>query len=141
MNRFFQLALRRTSGFRIHALVALFLFGYLASFSHDVSVRHTICEAHGDWMHDAAATSEADAALDPSDGTPQLRSMPLHADDLHEHCGLVVVSRSARGPAPSSPLVICAPLIDSVHLLVHYATPARKVLDRSTPARGPPTNV
>lgn len=125
---------------RIHALAALFLFGYVASFAHDVSVPHSICAEHGESIHGTSTAISVETALISDAGEPQVRSDPEPSEDPHEHCCLVVVSRNAGGPGLSSSLSISAPLPALVHVVVAYATPVREILIRSTPARGPPTN-
>ena len=140
MKRFLQRLLRRTSGLRLHALAALFFLGYFASFAHDVSVRHTLCVEHGEWVDDASSTAEVGSAPASEDGSPQIRSVPRAAQDPHEHCAIVLVTRGARWLAANAPTAIHAPVLDRPCDEVVCARAVSEVWIRSTPARGPPAS-
>lgn len=138
VKRTLQRVLSRTASLRLQLLALIFLLGYMASFAHDVSVGHRLCEAHGEWVHDSAAVHEHGPDTTREDGTPQFRSSPLPARDLHEHCALVLVSRGARWLAASPPPAIAGPLLDRPSDDPSYVPPARAVRDLATPSRGPP---
>ncbi len=138
VNRFLQRALRRTSSLRLQLLAILFLLGYVASFAHDVTVRHSLCIEHGEWEHDPVAVQESGLAHASDDGTPRIRSLPRTTEEPHGHCAIVTITRQLRWLAPETPLAISGAVLAGLHDVVAYATPVREVCNRSAPARGPP---
>lgn len=138
MNRYIQRVLRRTTSLRIQALAALFLLGYVASFAHDVSVRHTLCADHGEWMHDATAEHASVSTHAVDDGTPRIRSTPQETESAHEHCCIVIATRGGRWLAPNAPIAISAPVFVGLCDVVAGATTVPLVCSWSPPARGPP---
>ncbi len=136
--RFLKRALRRTSSLRLQLLALLFLLGYVASFTHDVTVHHSLCAEHGEWEHDPVAVQDAGPAHASEDGGPMLRSLPRTTEEPHGHCAIVAITRQVRWLAPEGPLVISGPGLAGLCDVVAYATPAREVCNRSAPARGPP---
>ncbi|MCE9595610.1 MAG: hypothetical protein K8S98_15590 [Planctomycetes bacterium] len=141
MNRSFQRVRRGSASLRLLALALLFVSGYFASFAHDVTVSHTLCAAHGEWVHDADASTVHEHAASSDDAAPRVRSAPGTSEGAHEHCGIVLVSRGERLLAPDALFGVAAPVLESPCSEVAYATPVREARIRSTPARGPPTVV
>ena len=138
VSRFLKRTLRRTSSLRLQLLAILFLLGYVASFAHDVTIRHSLCVEHGEWEHDTSVAHGGELGHAPDDGTPKWRSLPRTTEEPHEHCAIVTITRQLRWLAPEAPLATCEPVLVGVHDDVAYATPAREVCNRSAPARGPP---
>ena len=111
----------------------------MASFVHDATVRHSLCVAHGEWVHEAEPSHQVATAHAHDSAVPQLRPVPQGPEESHEHCAVVNVTRGTRWLQPSTPFAISRPALDVVRELAPEAAPVREVRIRATPARGPPS--
>ncbi len=122
-------------------LAALFLIGYLASFFHEVTVRHTLCVEHGEWVHEAEAVDAAELTASDFDSAPHVQATQRSSVAPHDHCSIVVASRESRGVAPSSGFELAnfAPEVGVVVDLLHAIAQDERV--STSFARGPPSIV
>lgn len=141
VNRSSQRVGRRRPSLRVYAIITLFFWGFAASFAHDVTVRHSLCAAHGEWVDHATTAHEVGCTRGPKDGLPHVDAAPAQSADTDDHCAIVIVERGLRWLVPTAPLVISAPLFDAILAVVVDDGPAREVRIHSTSARGPPSSV
>jgi hypothetical protein len=87
-------------------LVALFLIGYLASFFHEVTVRHTLCAEHGEWIHETATLDQTEVCERDLGSAPHVRSTQKSSVAPHDHCSIVVASRESRSAAPTGAIAL-----------------------------------
>ena len=121
---------------RVLSVLALLLFAgnTLLPVIHKLAVQHSVCAAHGGWIHVEEAAGQAHQS---SRGSGYL---PAQGDHQHGHCEACVSSRqdpSYRLNALSTVLPVpLAPLVQ--RSLVGVESPSENERYRVAPKQGPP---